>query len=151
MTQLSNVNKVVPHTGLWWTLFKAWSSLHLGPAADVWLNIPSCHLSTFLMLPLCVSVECQLFLTHTSLTWSSEVSSSVLEDMHACQCKLMCWLSGLTPDKKDLLKVHFFNCASFYWLSFDVFNRLSPYCLNICGRSAAITLSCKTANLPLSH
>lgn len=161
MTQLSNVNKVDSHTGFWWTLLKARSSLHLGPVADVWLRVQSSHLSVFLMLTLCILLVCTLlkYYNYTEChnhtyskpeLWAVASHKSPLhEDMHACQSRLMDWFFHSTATAPrtqsyltDMLNVHFLTVA-LEWLSFDVLNYPPSYCLNICSRSAAITLSCK--------
>lgn len=153
MTQLSNVNKVDPHTGFGWTLLKAGSSLHLGRATDVWLRVQSSHLSVFLMLTLCILVVCRPFkhLNYTEchnhahlLNWSCELKHSL--KTHTC-VRGDWWLGSLighltAPRPQSFyrhVKCSLFNRAALEWLSFDVLNYPPPYCLNICSRSAAIT------------
>lgn len=162
MTQLTNVNNVDPHTGVWRTLLKAWSSLHLGPVADVWLRVQSYHLSAFLMLTLCVFlVVCRLFKSHSYTQchnhahcselklWAiASHSSALLEDMHMCQSRLMDW----RPHPKHLtaprpwsynshVKCSLFNCAAWapiFWCAQLPSSLLFEYLLQECSRKPVL-------------
>lgn len=126
MTQLSNVNKVDPHTSSWWTLLKAWSSLHLGPVADVWLRVQSSHLSVFLMLTLCVLVVCRLFKHYTechnhahALNWSCCFTQLPTPWRHARLSDQIDGPRHLTAPRPRSYNRHvkcsLFNCAAIFW------------------------------------
>lgn len=114
MSQLSNINNVDPHTGFWWTLLKARSSMHLGPVADVWLRVQSYHLSVFLMLTLCILAVCRL-LTHTTLNWSCELLlHTALHSLRICmRVKADWWVGSFAQHPRaervrtDMLNVDF--------------------------------------------
>lgn len=158
MTQLSNVNKVDPHTGFWWTLLKAWSSLHLGPVADVWLRVQSSHLSVFLMLTLYVLVVCRLFKycsyrechnhAHT-LRWSCELLLHTTPWGHA---RVSEQIDGLVPwadtwqhqghrVTTDMLNVHFLTVqllSGYLWCAQLPSSLLFEYVQRECSRNPVL-------------
>lgn len=161
MTQLSNVNKVDPHTGFWWTLLKAQVSLHLGPVADVWLRVQSSHLARFWCWPRAFLVVCKtssatsprhVIITHAALNWSRELLlHTALYPWRTRTCVEADWWTGsltrhLTSSRPQSSNRHvkswLFNQAALKWLTFDVLNYLPSllweYLEQVCGRNPVL-------------